>query len=128
MCGKEPGASYCSGECQKLVCYPTLVLYFESISSTLQDWKRHKPFCEAGTVMSSVRSQSTDNKVPESSGQRTSPPEDIDLRDTFEGRAPGHSIDLSLGEGRTFLVSLKTMGPQMMRESRKMAEAHVGLD
>jgi hypothetical protein len=97
------------------------------MSYSLQDWKLHKPFCKAEATMSSVHSLNTDCEAPESSERRAGLPEDIDL-DTFEGRAPEHSIDMKLGEGRTLRVSSKTLGPQMMRELRKAAEEREELD
>ena len=69
---------------------------------------------------SSVLSLNTSNGTSESTAQRATMSESVD--DTFEGRAPGHSINVPTKHGGTVRLTSKTLGPQMMREFRKVAE------
>jgi len=89
--------------------------------STSQDWKRHKPFCKADATKSSVLSLNANTDTAEDIVQRATLSEDMDS-DKFEGRAPGHSIDVSMRHGGTMRLNSKTLGPKAMREIRKVAE------
>lgn len=88
--------------------------------SASQDWKRHKPFCKAGATKSSVPSLNASNDTTEDTVQRTSLSKEANS-DKFEGRTPGHSIDVPTKHGGTMRVNSKTLGPQTMRELRKVS-------
>jgi hypothetical protein len=68
-----------------------------------------------------VLSLNTDNGPAGNNTQRSAIPEDVDS-DTFEGRAPGHSIKAQMRDGGTVRFSSETLGPQMMRGLRKVVE------
>lgn len=53
--------------------------------------------------------------------QRATLSEDMEP-DAFEGRASEHSIVVPMRHGGTMRLTSKTLGPQMMREFRKVAE------
>lgn len=61
------------------------------------------------------------NDTGDSTIQRATLSEDVDS-DKFEGRASGHSIDVSTKNGSTARFNSKTLGPKTMRELRKIAE------
>ena len=64
-------------------------------------------------------SLNTDNGTAGTNTQRSAIPEDVD---TFEGRAPGHSIKAQMKDGGTVRFSSETLGPQTMRGLRKIVE------
>jgi len=113
--------SYCSKECQKMVCF-----FFsgshstDSVLSASQDWKRHKPFCKAEATKSSVPSLNANNDTTEDTVQRATPSKDVNS-DKSEGRATGHSIDGSARHGGAARVNSKTPGTRTMGELRKVA-------
>ena len=119
--------SYCSKECQSMVCPPPPLSYahhrfpcFELFP--LQDWKKHKPFCKADATKSSVDCLNAGSDTADTNAvQRATPSEEIDS-DKFEGRRPGHSIDVPTKNGSTTRVNSKTLGPKTMKELRKIAE------
>ena len=94
----------------------------DSELSVSQDWKRHKPLCKADATESSVLSLNASDETAETSTQRASMSEGTES-DTFEGRASGHIIDVPTRHGGTMRLTSKTLGPQMMREFRRVAEA-----
>jgi len=94
----------------------------DSELSVSQDWKRHKVLCRADATESSVLSLNTSDETAESTAQRASMSEGTES-DTFEGRDSGHIIDVPTRHGGTMRLTSKTLGPQMMREFRKVAEA-----
>jgi hypothetical protein len=111
---------YCSKECQKTVLFLPPRPHPDLQPFVLQDWKRHKPFCKADATKSSVDSLNA-NETEESAARRAAVPEEIDS-DKFEGRAPGHSIDVPTKGGGAMRLNSKTLGPKTMRELRKIAE------
>jgi len=69
-----------------------------------------------------VLSLNTSDETAESTAQRASLSEAMEA-DAFEGRASGHIIDVPMRDGGTMRLTSTTLGPQMMREFRKVAEA-----
>ena len=61
------------------------------------------------------------NDIGGTATQRAGLPDDIDS-DKFEGRRPGHSIDMPMKNGGAMRLNSKTLGPKTMRELRKIAE------
>lgn len=114
--------SYCSKECQKMVCcFPRSLRASDLGSFCWQDWKRHKPFCKADATRSSVDYLNADHDTGGTTAQRAGPPDDLEP-DKFEGRASGYSIDVPAKNGGSMRVNSKTLGPKTMRELRKIAE------
>ena len=98
------------------LCFP---IYSEL--SALQDWKQHRQFCKADATRSSVDCLNASNDTGETAVRRATLPDDIDS-DKFEGRRPGHSIDVPMKNGSSIRLNSKTLGPKTMKELRKIAE------
>jgi hypothetical protein len=91
--------------------------------STLQDWKRHKPFCKDDASRSSVDSVNAeiDKEDKEQIIQRATLSHDV-TSDKFEGRAAGHGIDVTMKDGNIMRLTSETLGPKTMRGIRKFTE------
>lgn len=92
--------------------------FTDSVLSTSQDWKRHKPFCKADATKSSVPSLNASDDTTEDTVQRVTPSKDMNSEKS-EGRTPRHSIDAPVRRGGTTRADSKTPGPQTTRELRK---------